>query len=311
MLNEDHIRELHQLRDTTLDKLFGLRFFDQAKTDVFIDLLYKIANEASPIKVYLDSPLQLQQAANMLQKVPDDADPTEVIKKIRAHEFPEYVKGKEEYVPFCYRGTWWDLDWVLFYSYFSKPPNNVEVPELFKEYAEKFLEALPAFLITFKPVCLISKPPTRILRDPQNRLHSADLSAVAFCDGHEQYWVHGIAFSEQEFTKYLLNETTLQDVMKLDNVEKRTVIMMERRDLLLTSGAVLLNEDVEYCKNLDKKFPRRLYKFRYENQDFHAIVLVDHSVEKENIHIVPTDCKTAEAAVDWMNHGFKNFITQT
>jgi len=310
-LKEDQIRELHQLRDVVLNKLFGLQFFDQAKTDVFIDLLYKIANEQPPIKIYLNSPLEIQLAANLLQKLPDDADPTETIAKIKAKKFPPYKKGQLDYVPFCYRGTWWDLDWVLFYDYFSKPPNNVEVPKIFLEYAEKFLESLPAFLITFKTICLISKPPTAIRRDPQNRLHCAELPAVTFSDHYEQYWVHGIAFTKDEFDKYMIGEPTLSDVMGLDNVEKRTVIMMEHKDMLLKSGAKIVAEDTEYCRNLKKNLPRKLYEFEYERQKLRAVVLVDHSVEKENIHLVPLTCKTPEEAVLWMNHGHKDFITQT
>ncbi len=307
--NEEQIQEMYRIRDKILDKIFALNFFDAKKTDIFIDVLYKVANVAPPIKVYLDSPKELQMAGNMLLKFPETDDPTEILKKIRAKEFPYTRTEKLEYIPFCYRGTWWDLDWVLFYKYFSG--KGVDVPPLFMEYAEKFLEALPAFLVTFTPICLISLPPILISLDPQKRLHSNIKPAVTFRDDYQQYWVHGIAFTEDEFNKFILLEPKWDEVMTISNVEKRTTILTEHKNLFINSGAKLIAQDKEYSKINKQELDRYLYEAKYENISFHIVRLHDHSVDKESIHLVPLTCKTPEEAVLWMNHGHKDFITQT
>jgi hypothetical protein len=103
--------------------------------------------------------------------------------------------------------------------------------------------------VQLEEVCVVSKPPLKINKDSEFRLHSTTEGAVIFMDGYEQHYVHG-RFIESETFKLCDNlEAAGKRFFKETNEDIKAIICFIIRDrhgeagLLKMLGAYLYKEE--------------------------------------------------------------------
>jgi hypothetical protein len=160
---------------------------------------------------------------------------------------------KPTFVSYASYGSIWDFGWASFYDYFQ------EIGVVQNDDFTKFKELLKSGVydqIQLAGVCICSNMPTQIHADEQNRLHSEDSPAIAFSDGYEVFFWHGIPVPEH----WIMDKMSIdkQDIRDADNAEKRRCIMEiigAERYYEQLGGVTLIDEDKDaYGK------PMKLYR---------------------------------------------------
>jgi hypothetical protein len=158
--------------------------------------------------------------------------------------------------------------------------------------------------------CFLSRPPVKWLRDPQNRLHSETEAAIQFRDGQEDYYVHGVAFSKDQFKAFFPKRATIpvSAIMALKNTERRAaVIQCYGWDAIWDAikKKTILEKKFEYAPGLKRRVPIQLVEFypSFDKLRRKALVLHDHSSEKRYVERVPDECHSIHDALQWQYWG--------
>jgi hypothetical protein len=164
-----------------------------------------------------------------------------------------------------------DSGWTSFYKYFS------EIGLLKHKGLNKYIDLLSSgiFLnVMFNGVCIISKMPTTVLRDNNNRLNSLTNHAVKFKDGYGQYYVHGVFFDDITFNKYFIDKKYVaKDILELRNAEQRTVIIQELGyDKIISDvDKKIIDKQSIKWNNTDKIIDYELIEFKIDNNTVRVI----------------------------------------
>lgn len=151
------------------------------------------------------------------------------------------------------------------------------------------------WVIPCAKVCFVAKRPTRICRDEQGRLHSADGAAIAHGDGHRLYAWKGIFVPRDVILEP--GKITAERVDAERNTELRRCLIerMGADRYFKSAGATLVHEDRT----------GRLWHKTFNTRDVWAVVEVvngtaeaDGSTKHYFLH-VPPRCRTAREAVAW------------
>jgi hypothetical protein len=163
-------------------------------------------------------------------------------------EFAQFAKDSHNYWTFY---SQWYLYWLSFYDF----PRSIGI-----KYTEEENKQLDIWLevsrsvfgcATYEGICFVCERPTTLTVDAQGRLHNELGPALAFSDGYELYYWHGIQLLPEDYSKPL-------EVKRIDNesnVEVRRALIEKygQAKYLLDSGAEKLHEDdfgVLYRKQL-------------------------------------------------------------
>ena len=150
---------------------------------------------------------------------------------------------------FSYYGNIGDWGWNAFYEFFE-----LVDPAIFQKKdlnnLHKFRQLLDSGIydmVQLDGLCVVSKLPTRIKRDEQHRLHNDLGPAIEFGDGYYQNYLWGIYLDDELFLKVINKKMTFKQIMKLENMEQRMVVLKYygAEKLLKDSKAKLLDGKTE------------------------------------------------------------------
>lgn len=191
---------------------------------------------------------------------------------------------------------------------------NDHTDPLFNGYSKIFHKApWGAYEVTDNKTTLYA-----LVRNPKyhmfenKRSHCLTGYAIEWLSGHGQYWVQGVFFTDEEFDIYFRNKPTVQQIMLVRNAEKRTVIIMENKDVMITDpSSTLIDDDQEYSQVMNETIDRKLYDVNVDGDHLKVIHLTCHSTLKPSVHMVEPTITTCSEAVKWMNYGYEGFVYQT
>ena len=189
--------------------------------------------------------------------------------------------------------TWGDTSW---YGYLAR--YDYITHELFPEYKnetfEKYLELSTAkidTITTFENAAFISKPPTTLTFDKQDRLHNTERAAIEYSDGYKLHYIHGVYFTENEWTRIVNNELSSEEILAEQNIEKRMAIMSvnESTQLLDAINAQLIHQSGRGNK---------LYTAKIKNKTVHFLKYACPSTGRVYVSGVP-EFSDADDAMCW------------
>lgn len=256
------------VRDEWLNLAFSLTF-DEEKAVQYAKFLYRVAELDEPEVYVFDSPLALQIAANML-----DANETPTREEVN-RRVPITKKEDLEMYSFCSYGDWWNYGWIAFYDFFQRI--GVVENELFEEL--KTLAKSNVFtMIQLEGVCLVSKPPVKLLKDNQDRLHCEEGPAIKFADGYEQYYWKGTCIPKHWI---MSREDISDDELRTDNAELRRILI----DILGVTDYFSRIGEKDSLKVIDEDTdnqgnPMTLMTFQFEGRPIQVLEVKDPSTDR-------------------------------
>jgi hypothetical protein len=75
----------------------------------------------------------------------------------------------------------------------------------------------------FDDCVIISRLPTKVIKDEAGRLHSLTEPAVQWADHSDNHFIHGVAFAPELWESVAKKTITAKDAISLPNVEQRTI----------------------------------------------------------------------------------------
>lgn len=235
------------------------------------------------------------------------------------HALKSYCKNKnyEEGYNFDARSSYW----LSYYMFLENGLKECLGFEIFKDL-EKMVQNYDSFpWVAYEihqdnksiEIACIIHPIVYFTENDGLQLHCATGPAVAWRSGYKQYWVHGVYFTAEEFHRFFENTPDLKEVFEISNAEKRTAVMLENRKILINSEyAKLIDEDTEYSTVLRQSLPRRLYALTIPRMEpLNALEIYCHSTGDISIHLVKKECLTVKTAIAFLNRGIESFEIQT
>jgi len=307
--------------------MFFKNEFDEKLSGDMIDWLYYLIKKDRPIKVFLDSPMAVQLAINILKFNKNSQLGSQLDSQLRSQLgsqlcsqlysqlrsqlgsqlcsqlYSQIVKQKLNY----YDIDWWvDTSWfgyLAFYDFINHELLSKVKIDIFETYL-KFAKSKTYMLISFEGICFVSKPPTFTAFYDDNRLHCTTDYAVAFADGYGQHYLWGVYFSPEDFQKYVKGKkATATEILAIENAEQRaSLIKLYGYDYLLDQLPDLTKLDES------KEDKAELYSFTLSNNKFCILALQDHSTDKKYFLGVPNDMVSAKKALAWsfqLKYGFE------
>ena len=224
-----------------------------------ITWIYGFANLKSPDILIVESPLAMQIAANLINNDPrPDVDPeylaeikettNALVQKVNNEgvNFKDLLKqngiASVEYFSTCYHGSVFDYGWLSFYEFFEEI--GLIDNSNFRTYKEIIKQGIYSSL-QYESLCIVCVVPDLVYReDVNNNLHATNGPAIRFRDGFQQYFLHGVYFSETLFDKTINRQLSFSDIMAFDNIEQRQIAIqhMDVDELLNNVDATLIDE---------------------------------------------------------------------
>ena len=183
-------------RDMWLSDFFNYRLlptYEEVKESM--EELYEFCGFSKPEVLLVSSPLQCQVEA---RKLTGDAD--------TYHAFSSY-------------GNYSDISWLAFYYFFQE-----ECGIGHKDLNKVIKWAKTAYTsIQLEKACIVSKFPTKILRNETNEMHSIEESAISWEDGYELFYINGKNISKENFHAINNKNFSMKTFLELPNEEDKSV----------------------------------------------------------------------------------------
>ena len=103
------------------------------------------------------------------------------------------------------------------------PPNDNDKKYL--EYSKLLMEAKETGLgyrVEYEDILYLVPTPL-VLIDEQNRFHSETKPAIRWKGGAERYFLHGVSFEKEWWTKIVKGKLSAEEVFAIDNLEHRRI----------------------------------------------------------------------------------------
>jgi len=217
-LTKEQKKIMYQVRDEWLDRIFSCKTtLNKKEATKHIKWLYKYSGLKEPMVVFLDNPYHLQIGANLVSQ---GEAMCKAENKGRNRLWKKMVDKKLKFFDFGNVETIWYYNVVAFYDFFQRI-NIIQNKDL--DNWINLLKSGICFTIPLEGICFACPLPKRILRDG-SKLHSDTKSAIAW-DGYEQFYLYGIAFDKNLWTKITKKEMPVKDILSMRNIEQRMAAM--------------------------------------------------------------------------------------
>ena len=286
---------MYQVRDEWIRRFFSLEF-DEDKARKLIRWLYKLSNLKEPLILIMDSPIACQIATNLM------SNKIQVGNQVRNQVGNQVRNQKLQYFDDGWRGIIIDYAWVSFYDFFDRL--NILDNKEWNEFKE-LIKTNIFYSIQLEGICVISKPPSIILRDNRNRLHNKDGSAIVFNDGYEQHYVHGVFFEKELYDKIFIDKTMKgKDIIKLRNAEQKSAITQALGYSYIIddiTGIKIIDTYVDKSKVDGNKVTYEVLEFPLDNNTIRIVKVEDHTEHKITYLGVPIEksTETCMGAIAW------------
>lgn len=136
--------------------------------------------------------------------------------------------------------------WVSFYDFFKEECGLITETEKIEGISQCAKEC--GWFIPMTDCCIVSERHSSLYRDAEGRLHSLEGPAIAYPDGYELYFIHGIRMDKRIVME---PETiTTDEILATENVEVRRVLtdMYGLEKFMPDCGATIIDEDERFGK---------------------------------------------------------------
>ena len=256
---------------------FALYSGDELDIDAFkkgISWAYGKTNLKDPIKVYVDSPMGLQYACQILKKIDfNKIESDQVYDQVRGQvsdqvsgqvydqvsdqvygqvydqvrdQVSDQVSGQVrgqvsgQYEQFAWIGVGWDAGWNSFYDYFEEI--GIKVTNDYKKYRE-FIKSGVWETILFNNFAIGCRRPNFVSRDEENRMSNDNRSAISWRDGYEQFYLDGVFFKKELWEKVVSKTMSFKEIMAIEISDQRTVALKYNPEAIIKENAKLVDKD--------------------------------------------------------------------
>ena len=212
------------IRDEWIDRALRAKDVEisQESAEALTKYLYELAGFTVPPTVVVSSPIAAQRLAN------------------------ERNNTQKEYYSPCWVIS--DCGWLAHYDYFTR----IEAIDFepFNTHLAAVLNCPAWEVIAFDELSIVVERPSKVRRDTENRLHSDQLPAIEWRDGEHLYYLQGVEFDKETWQKIIDQTFTIEDLMGIENADKRAVATsMLKPELLLSHvNAEFVNEGTKGTK---------------------------------------------------------------
>lgn len=252
------------IRDRWLDLLYknNGKGVNKEATKELVKFIYGLSGLEMPAILYVDSPLSMQYAANMVKGLSLNQVRERVWAQVRT-QVRDQVRnqvsnqvwdqvwdqvGTEDlkYFSTSWYGNISDYNWLSFYNYFEEI--GIKVTDNFRQFSRLLVESNLYDMIQFDKLCIVCAKPSKITFEVSNRrrlLHQENGTAIEWSDGYKLYYLYGVHFDEDLYNKVTDPKITFKELMSISNMEQRFAAMKleSNREKLLESGTLLDRSD--------------------------------------------------------------------
>jgi hypothetical protein len=231
---------------------------NKEKCNSAISFLYTklLSKEAPKHIIYLDSPMAVQRAANLIDNTGYSSKETtaELENRINAELAMPRGKKSQKYFGWSINNLWW-TGYYCFYNYILNELLPEKKPDfaLFEEFTVHYAN-IPSLLM-FDEICFVSDFPEEINLDANKRLHAERKYALVYRDGYGFCSLNGVRVPDSIGLK-AAHEVSKEEVLRLTNTEQRAAAM---RYVGLANFMDALN-----AKELDSYKDYKLYTIEIE-----------------------------------------------
>lgn len=294
--------------------LFDGDDIDQQAVYDGIDFIYELSGLKKPIKIIVDSPLAVQFAipcAKVLLKngglqVGESQVGFQVRSQVESQVWSQawsqvgsqvdlqvwlQVESQvESPETFAYDTLSWYAGWSSYIDFFEAI--GIVDFEKWKQY-KTYMKSGQFMGVYLDGLAVVCRRPVHVFRDEQLRLHSEMAPAIEWCDGYKIWFLHGESFEFELWQKIVSQEITAQEVMKIDDVDKRTIAisMLKPEEMLKQLKAKLIDTGSEGTKLYECK------NFMGTRKTEFCMVMQDHSTPRVFIEFVPPAIGKKRSAV--------------
>jgi hypothetical protein len=202
-------------RDKWLNKIFAYELLNTQTVENIkkqMEALYTFCGFAIPEVIVVDSPFACQKVVKDRIKIlrekgelPADFNESEAL------QFSTYINYS-------------DFGWLSFYDFFL---NETDIIDEYKDNLNSVIGFVNASFMSIQldTLCVVSRYPSKIVRNENNDLHNLDGAAVEFLDGYCQYYYNGLALSEELFKSLYNKEYTFEQWTKESNEEIKAAVL--------------------------------------------------------------------------------------
>jgi hypothetical protein len=192
----------------------GVRVGAQVGTQVMSQVRSQVMSQVeSQVRLQVESQVRLQVRLQVGTQVGTQVM-SQVVSQVRLQVESKYVFIEQ------YEGL---NDWagfISYYDYFAQIGVINHKP--FFEWRD-YLKSGIWSVDYFDGSVIISRLPTKVVKDEAGRLHSLTEPAVQWADHLDNHFIHGVAFAPELWESVAKKTITAKDAISLPNVEQRTV----------------------------------------------------------------------------------------
>jgi hypothetical protein len=177
-----------------------LRVGSRADSQVWSQVRSQVVSVASQVESQVWTQVKSQVESQIMSQVESQA---------KSQFFAEQSEGLGDWAGF-----------ISYYDYFAQI--GVVNHKPFFEWRD-YLKSGIWSVDYFDGCVIISRLPTKVIKDEAGRLHSLTEPAVQWADHLDNHFIHGVAFTPELWESVVKKTITAKDAISLPNVEQRTV----------------------------------------------------------------------------------------
>lgn len=190
--------------------------------------------------------------------------------------------------------------WLCLYEFLEKIDYTHNTD--FMRYVNLMKKGIFSAVFTDK-IAFICKMPQKIQRNDREQLHSVTNPTIHMPHGDDYYFIRGVRFEKDLWTRITQRKMTVKDIAKMDNMEQRYIAfdLFGPEELFKKSEAKLIDEYDSVSKNIGNSVKVQLYEMPNLIKDKMVKVLryTCHSTARPYFSFVPADQTKAQQAMAW------------
>ena len=252
-LTQEQIELQKEVRDEWIDIALYRQNFDKEELEAGVKWLYYVSNLKEPEVVYVDSP------KNFSDKLTDSVGAsvwdsvwtsvgTSVWDSVRASVRASVRTSVWDSV--SWTALAYDSDDCSFIEYFRRIGVKIDKEEEWNKYIG-FLKAGAFYCFFFEKKAFVMRRPISILQNERKQLHSTTQPALKWYDGTEEYYLNGVKFEKEWWTKVVNDEFTPEEIFVIDNLEHRRIAyeFMDKTKMKSLKDYKILDETTDRFNN--------------------------------------------------------------
>ena len=262
-LTKEEENLLFVIKDKWLNFAFGVDEFIVEKFNKGIDFIYTISNLPKPKKIFVDSPLEMQYACQILknhkqieQQVRQQVE-QQVEQQVRqqvwqqvgqqvGQQVEQQVRQQvsqqvRQYETTSYNGLFCDIGWMSFYDFFKKI--KIIKSKNWDKYND-FLKSGVYDTILFNNFAIGCRKPQKVLRNSQFQMHSETEPAISWRDGFRLNYLNGVYFPEDLWKKVVSGKMPFEEILAIKDIDQRTQAMKygDKKKFLEHTKSIMLDK---------------------------------------------------------------------